>query len=551
MDESLADRGWRGTPMRVVSRITTSAALVLVLATPGGSQTLVSPESRRTLQPRVGVAAGSATPIALGEAIRLALEQNNDVAVARLERDVAAEGVRAALGLLDPRLLPTFLYERATSPVTSVIGGGANGSVNQNTWLGGAELTGRSPWLGGRFGFDFTSNRLETTNTFQRLNPQFPVTTGVTYVQPLGRGLSIDIERREILVSRTNVNLTDAQLARVLMDQLSLVEQAYWDLAFASRNVDVQTTALAQARRQVESNERQVTQGTLAPIDVVEAETQVANFEQSVATAQQTLTEAENRLKTLMLTDRGAALWNQALIPAELNVPQVPQLSLDAAVALALSRRPELAEYAVAVAQNEIDQRFYSDQAQPLVDLVARYSLSGLAGTFVAQPSDPIGEPTTIPEFFSGGLGSSFATIGARRFPTLTVQFQVDLPLRNRTARANVARTDIAADQLARGRQQLEQVIEADVRNTLQAVQSSQQRLMAAASAARNAQQQYESEQRRFESGLGTVFLVLERQTALVTAQAQELRARADLNQALARFDRAVGGTLARHGVRL
>jgi outer membrane protein TolC len=115
----------------------------------------------------------------------------------------------------------------------------------------------------------------------------------------------------------------------------------------------------------------------------------------------------------------------------------------------------------------------------------------------------------------------------------------------------NVARAEIAAEQIARQRQRLEQVIEVEVRNALQAVRSSEERLDAAASAQRNASEQYESERRRFEAGLSTVFLVLERQTALVNAQARELRARADLNQAIAVLDRAVGGTLERHGVAL
>jgi outer membrane protein TolC len=127
----------------------------------------------------------------------------------------------------------------------------------------------------------------------------------------------------------------------------------------------------------------------------------------------------------------------------------------------------------------------------------------------------------------------------------------MDFPLRNRTARANLARAEIAAAQLGKQRQALEQAIESEVRDTLQAVRSSEQRLQAAASARRYALEQYESERRRFDSGISTVFLVLERQTALVTAQASELRARADLNQAIAQLERAVGGTLEWHGIKL
>ncbi len=171
-------------------------------------------------------------------------------------------------------------------------------------------------------------------------------------------------------------------------------------------------------------------------------------------------------------------------------------------------------------------------------------------GALVA--TNPLGGTTsTVPPFLVGSYGTSLNNLFAARFPTAVVQLQMDLPLRNTAARANLARTAIEAAQIVRQREQLQQAIEADVRNALQAVASSQQRLDAAASARRNASEQYESERRRFESGLGTVFLVLQRQTALVTAQAQELRARTDLNQAIALLDRAVGGTLDSHGVRI
>ena len=127
----------------------------------------------------------------------------------------------------------------------------------------------------------------------------------------------------------------------------------------------------------------------------------------------------------------------------------------------------------------------------------------------------------------------------------------MDFPLRNRTARANLARAEIVATQIERRRQALEQAIESEVRDTMQAVISSEQRLQAASSQRRYAREQYESERRRFDSGLSTVFLVLERQTAFVTAQAIELRARADLNQAIAQLERAIGGTLEWHGVKM
>jgi HAE1 family hydrophobic/amphiphilic exporter-1 len=295
------------------------------------------------------------------------------------------------------------------------------------------------------------------------------------------------------------------------------------------------------------------------------------------------LTEFENRLKRLMLSNRSAPAWNQPIVPSDLRERGVPTIALDEALKLALVRRPELRQLDSSMAQNAIDRAFFKDQTKPLVNLTGGTTLAGLAGDPLTSSSEPpVGNDdpdavllsrlnelsvlagltplptpppstgtTAVPPLFVGGYGTSLSNLFARRFPTAVVQVQMDFPLRNRTARANLARAELMETQLERRRQALEQAIESEVRDTLQAVKSSEQRLKAASSARRYATEQYESERRRFESGISTVFLVLERQTTLVTAQASELRARADLNQAIAQLERAVGGTLEWHGIKL
>ena len=532
------------------------------------------------LAPRIGVSDAPLT-ITLADAIRMTLEQNNDVSIARLDTDIARQNVRAAEGVYDPRVTPNFGYQRNVTANTSAIGGATEGRLERTEVDGGAGMIGRTPWAGGRFTVDFSASRSDTSNQFARLNPEFPSTLTTSYLQPLLRNRSIDADRRNILIAKRAVDLTDAQLTQVVMDQLTLVEEAYWDLVFAARNLEVLNSALGQARTQVDSNERQVTQGTLAPIDVVEAQTQVSRFEQTVASGEQALTAAENRLKRLMLANRTAPAWNQPLVPGDLADRTAPPQGLAESVAQALNRRPELKSLDITLAQNEIDQTFFRNQTKPQVNVVGGYTMSGLAGDPLAgtvEPPvgenantalynrlnqlsllanfDPLPVPTTtatagVPEFFVGGLGTSLSNLFARRFPTALVQLQMEFPLGNRTARANLARAEIVQTQLERRRQQLEQLIEGEVRDAMQAVRSSEQRLDAASSQRRYALEQYQSERRRFDSGLSTVFLVLERQTAFVTAQALELRARADLNQAIAQLERATGGTLEWHGVKI
>jgi outer membrane protein TolC len=556
--------------MRRAAVVAVAVLLGAVVATPCAAQ--------QSLPPRIGVSGGPPQSLTLDAAVRLALEQNNDVAIARLETDASRQDIQAALGVFDPRFLPTFGYRHSVSPVANSIGGASSGKLDEKRGDATATLAGLSPWAGGSFAVDFTASKAQSSNTNLRLNPQFPSSFGASYTQPLVRGRRIDVNRYQVLISRKAADLTDQQLTLVLMDQLSLVEQAYWDLVFATGNLGVQLTALAQARSQVDSNERQVREGRLAPIDVVEAQTQVAIFAQTVATARQSLTAAENRLKSLMLSDRHQPLWNLALAPDAPDDRPLPTLSLEDAVRLAMTRRPELSSVDVTLAQNALDQELFADQTKPRVDLTGQYTLSGLAGTSVTQPTNPLGRTdpallarlndlslragladveltqsttTPLPPFLIGGLGDSLANVLNRRFPTALVQMSLDMPLGNRTAKANLARSRIAETGLKRQRQQLEQAIEAEVRNALQAVQSADQRLVAASSQRHDAEEQYASERRRFDSGLSTVFLVLQRQQTLVTAQALELRARTDLNAAVAIFDRAVGATLEQHGVKI
>jgi outer membrane protein TolC len=520
--------------------------VALTTATQAQAQTPPATPAPASSQPagpaRVGVEAQTLS-VSLADVIQRALENNADVAISRIDTQIAAENIHLAHGAYDPRLVPVLSFQHAVNASASALGGAVNGRVETNQSVAGVQFLGLTPWAGGSFNLDFTDTRNTTSNQFAKLNPQYPAAFSVSYTQPLWRDRTIDAERRAIQLSQQAADLTRAQLTQSLMDQIMLVEQAYWELVFAVRNLDVQNSALEQARQQVASNERQSREGALAPIDVVEAATQVENFKQTVALSQQALTEAENRLKLLMLTNRTAAEWNQPLLPTSPVDRAAPELTVDEAIALALRRRPELAASDTARAQNEVDRRFYTDQTKPQVDLVGGATLSGLSGGRVTATD------ATIPSFLIGTYGTSLGNLFASRFPTAVVQIQMDLPVRNTAARANVARTELTATRLARERDQLEQSIAAEVRNAMQAVQSTRDRFNAAASASRNAVEQYESERRRFESGISTVFLVLQRQSALVAAQAREVRAQADLNQAIALLDRAIGGTLERYGV--
>jgi outer membrane protein TolC len=334
---------------------------------------------------------------------------------------------------------------------------------------------------------------------------------------------------------------------------------------------------VSDARKQLEHNRRLVNEGLLAPIDVVAAEAQISGFEQSVYSALDDVGRAENNLKNLVAENREAPIWRSAIVPSESVELAPPQVALEDAMQSALKSRPELSSSDVAREINEIEQRFAREQTRPQVDLVASYSMVGLAGSqtsstgtnpLTAQNAqirqrinelsgivglEPLPEPPVqqLPGELVGGEAQSLANIALNRFTNFRAGVTINLPFRNTTAKAQYGRTLVDAERIRTQREQLEQLIQVDVRNALQQVRTSESRLRAAASARSASEQQYASEQRKLDAGQSTVFLVLERQTQLATARGNELRAQTELNKAIAEFQRATGNALEQNRVEI
>jgi outer membrane protein len=518
---------------------------------------------------RVGVDTNQQRPLSLREALSMALENNKDIEVARENVRIAEFDLLGAHGAYDPRFTTQAFYERIESPISSFLSGGQNGSTIQSDYTATTRLEGQTPVLGGNYRLDFSSVKLNTNNQFTALNPQYPTSLTVSYTQPLWRGLRIDQTRRQIQIAQKNLSLTDAQFRQRAIDTITNVQRAYWDLVFSLRSLQIQRDAVSVARTQLEHNKRLVNEGQLAPIDVVAAEAQISTYEQRVFGALEEVSRNENNLKNLIAKDQKAALWAESIVPTDPVDLAVPEVSLPDALKSAMENRPELQQSNVLKEINQIDQRFFKDQTKPGVDLVGTYGVSGLAGSVSSNVVNPFTQssllvrqrvdelsalagldplPVLPPQTFSqdllGGYGQSLQNLLANRYGTVRVGVQISLPLRNRTAEANLGRSRVEGERIGTQREQLEQTIQVDVRNALQAVRSSEARLRAAVATREANEQQFSSEQRKLDAGQSTVFLVLERQTALTEARGLELKAQTDLNKAIADLQRATGNAL-------
>ena len=551
----------------------TQETTTLSLAAPDQT-TSVPPVREFRLPARIGVF--GEVRLSLEQALALALANNNDIDASKIDREEADYALLGARGVFDPTVSALSSWQRQIVPVASALAGSATGSLLNKVWQTDPTVSGSLPWLGGSYSSDFNSQRSFTNNSFVTLNPQYPTSLNFAYTQPLWRNLRYDSNRHSLDVAKKNVSLSQEQFRQKVMQVVLQTEQAYWELAYAVNNLQVQLEAVEIGRQQDESNRRQEREGLLAPIDVVAAQTQLAGFELNAYTAQTALTQAENALKLLILADRTSPMWASAILPATPVEVTVPITPLADAVAEALSNRPETAQVKINKDINTSDTRFYRNQTKPQVDLVALYTRAGLSGVSAPQTTNPLTgsfgpiidrlndlsagaglPPLTLnfggatPPLLIGDYGQSLSNLWAGDFPTAQFQLRVSLPIRNRAAEANLSRVVAETRRIQNQTDQLEQSIEADVRNAMQAMGSAALRREAARVQRESAEEQYNSEQRQFRAGTSTLFLVQQRQTTMIAARSQERRTESDLGQAIASFELATGSILQRHAIKL
>lgn len=540
------------------------------------SSTLVPPVRPFRIPARTGIE--GQVELSLQQVLAMALANNKDIESSRIDQEESDYNLEAALGAFDARMDINSYWQQQITPIASTLGGSATGAVLNKTWLSDPGVTQALPWFGGSVKTDFSSANSYSNNTFLSLNPQYPTSLNISYTQPLWRNLFYDSNRHQIDVAKKNRSLNDEQFRQRVMNVVAQAEQAYWELAYAYNNLQVQLEAVRIGVQQDESNRRQEQQGLLAPIDVVAAQTQLANFEVGAYTAQSALTSAENTLKTLILADRTDLLWHEAVIPETLPDVKAPIVPLPDAVAEALANRPEMAQVKLSAEINEKDVRYYRDQTKPEVDLTAYYTRAGLSGILLPpgpnpftsgfgpltdrlnqlselaglQPLPPFSfGGTALPPLLVGGYGQSLSNILGGNFPTTEIQLRVSLPLRNRTAEANLSKSVAETRRIRNQRQQTEEAIEAGVRDTIENMQMAQLRLQAAQVARESAEEQYQSEQRQFQAGTSTLFLVQQRQATMITARSQERRSEADMSEAIAAYRLATGTILTERDINL
>ncbi len=447
-----------------------------------------------------------------------------------------------------PALTSQLATQSQTNPSTSTIAGGAGAGApieaGLTTYNGGI---GQNPaWGGGGYNVPINNNKATTTSLNVLFNPTFNTNWSAQYTQPLLRGFKIDSTRQQIRVTQINREITDVQLRATITNTLSNVRNAYWDYVFAVQSVDVARNSLELANRLVRDNQTRVQVGTMAPLDVVQAQSQAAAAELSLVTAQSTMRTTELALKQLIVGGTQDPLWNSRIDPIDRPEFRPEPIDLEAAIRRALSERTDIAIARKNLDANDVTLSYLRDQMLPQTDLVALYGLVGIGGHTLIKTGTGVNQVATgfIPGGYSDALAAMFNPGAQYHYPRWTVTMNFSYPLGLSSAKATVARAHV---QLSQDQAQLKQVelqVATEVTNAAISVQSGMERVQAAQAARALAQRQLEAENSKFEVGMSTNFLVVTAQQTLATQQNNELQAILAYRKALVEFERLQQTTL-------
>jgi outer membrane protein len=390
---------------------------------------------------------------------------------------------------------------------------------------------------GGNFALMLNNSRFTTSSLNTLYNPRFDTNWSAQFTQPLLRNFKIDSTRQQLLVTRLNQDISEIQLQGSIVNIVSNVRNAYWDLVFATQAVDVARQSVALADQLVTDNQTRVEIGTMAPIDVVQAQSQAATQRQNLANAEGTRRTAEIALKRLIVNGTQDPNWDAAINATDRPEFTPQPIDVTAAVRRGLENRTDLQQARKNLQVNETTLQFLGNQVLPQVDLTARYGLVGIGG---AQLTDCTGSgvnrvcSSTIP----GGYVNALNTLFDSKYPTWQVALNVSYPIGTSAADANVARARVQQNQVEAQLKQIELQIATDITNAATNVQSNVERVQAAQAAREFAQKTLEAEQSKFEVGMSTNYFVVQAQRDLATAQNNELQAVLAYRRSLVELER-------------
>ena len=484
--------------------------------------------------------AGPRTPLSADEAVRRALERNLDIQVQRLEPQLLDYQVAALWANYRPTLTSSVFTQGQTNLPADQLQGGVGASANQiindtAQWNAGMQQNFR--WGGGNAAINFNNTRLETTQSTALRNPSYTSFFQAQYTQPLLRNFRIDQTRSTLMIQTLQAQITDLNLRATLTITEAAVRNAYWDLVFAIDNVEAARRNLELSSKLVQDNRAKVEIGTMAPIDVVQAQAEEATRRQALVLAQATRRTNELALKRLIVSGTDDDLWTAIIEPTDRPETTPEPIDLEGAVRNALGNRVDLMVAKRGLEQNEIGLKNLRNATLPALDLIGLYNLQGRGGTLIQREPGNIGGGIigTVP----GGYFDALRSLGSWNAPTWSVRLNLSYPLGQSTQEANYARAKVQVTQTQAQVRQAELIVATEVTNAALNVQNTLEAVQASGVARELSEQRLQAAQSKFEVGMATNFEVVQAQRDLADSRSLELRNILNYRKAIVDFQRS------------
>jgi outer membrane protein len=469
--------------------------------------------------------------LSLDDAVKRTLENNADIAVERFSPESSEYNVRQFQGYYEPYVTSTVGQRSNTQPASNAFAGATAPQTKTLTYNFGAF---QNLPTGGVFELDFTNNRQSTNSIFSAFNPSFGSNFNLSLSQPLLRNFSIDSNRYQIRVAKKNREISDVQFRQTVVNTVANVKDAYYDLLYAMDNLSAQRKSLGLAQQLLEENRIKVRVGTMAPLDVVAAQSEVASREAGVIAAEAQVADAEDTLKRAMFTSNEPASWDTRIVPTDRPTAERVPVDVPSAIQTALQKRTDIQAARKGLESAEYGVSYARNQLLPALNVVAGYGTAGIGGTFIERQG--FGGPiiNTLP----GGYGDALSDVFGRTYPTWNLALNLSYPVLNRQGGASSARARVERDQQAASVHRMELNIVQEVRAAGRGVETNY-KLVESSRAARVLQEQrLDAETKKFAAGMSTNFFVTQAQRDLALAEVLELQAIANYRKSLVNFER-------------
>jgi outer membrane protein len=471
--------------------------------------------------------------LSVDDAVAMALEQNLNLQVERVNPQVQEMSIASARAAWTPNLTSGFSDGSSNQPNGNIFSGTTTTQTNDNFQfsLGASQ---QLPW-GANYSVSWNNARSKSNLLGNFTNPSLTANLSASYTQPLVRNFRIDGAREQLQISQKNREMSEVQLRQTVLNTARSVKTAYWDLSYYVSSLAVQRQSLDLAQESLRNNEARVKIGTMAPIDIIQAQAEVASREESVISAEAAVARAEDRLRSLIMDPQTPGFWDATFDLTDSPTFEATEVDVQAAIQNALSKRTDLINDRKSLEENDITLRYMRNQILPDVNLTASYRLSAQGGTRINYDYTDILNPVVIGKD-QISYGSVLRSLLRNDYPAWSFSVQFGYPIGKSAAETNLARAKLQYSQQQTQLRAAELNVVTQVREAARQVNANRKRVESTRASRELQEKKLDAEQKKFAAGLQTTFFVLQAQRDLAQARNAELQAILDYTRSLVDF---------------